>query len=118
MQYSSLYGGDPLTPFKPATRDQERLLISEANLPTIPSLPLSYGDAHHLLKGLGGLPVDTFPPDWQGGFPFVYHSGPGPVRVEMNITNVFNITPIWNVIGKIRGLREQEIVIGNHRDAV
>src|SRR5437867_12171886 len=43
----TLYSGDPLTPGAGATKDAKRLALSDVKvLTTIPTLPLSYADAH------------------------------------------------------------------------
>lgn len=43
--------------------------------------------------------------------------GPGPVIVHMNISVSYDVTPIWNVIGKIDGEEEADrvVVFGAHR---
>ncbi len=88
----------------------------DRQLPRIPSLPLSYENAARILSGLKG---PAAPPDWQGGLPFAYHVGPGPVRVRLRTDNEERIGTMRSVIGMIRGREEPEkwVVIGNHRDA-
>lgn len=48
-------------------------------LPTIPSLPIGYGDAEPLLRSLSGAgpAVSTLDSSWQGGLDFDYYVGPG-----------------------------------------
>jgi N-acetylated-alpha-linked acidic dipeptidase len=77
---------------------------------------MSHEAAAEILFRLGGPSV---PPEWQGGLPFAYHVGPGPVRVHLRVDNDEQIGTMRNVIGRIRGAEEPErwVVIGNHRDA-
>jgi N-acetylated-alpha-linked acidic dipeptidase len=117
VQYLFFYPGDPLTPGWAATSAAERNSADRAkNLPRIPSLPISYGDAEKILRHLAGPNV---PPSWQGGLPFAYHTGPGPAALEISVMMDYQIRPIWNVIGTLRGKDEPEniVIIGNHRDA-
>ncbi len=117
VQYMFFYPGDPLTPGWGATGAAERNSAERAkNLPRIPSLPISYGDAEKILRHLAGPNV---PRGWQGGLPFAYHVGPGPVALQLNVVMDYQIRPIWNVIGTLRGKDEPEniVIIGNHRDA-
>eukprot|EP01113_Clastostelium_recurvatum_P013798 TRINITY_DN1739_c0_g1_i6.p1 TRINITY_DN1739_c0_g1~~TRINITY_DN1739_c0_g1_i6.p1 ORF type:complete len:755 (+),score=154.28 TRINITY_DN1739_c0_g1_i6:38-2266(+) len=86
-------------------------------MPSIPVLPLSWGDAQPILMGLGGKAAN---PGWHGAVPNVtYNVGPGPVTVRMQVEVSYNeTTPIWNVVGRIKGQQEDRLVlIGNHRDA-
>jgi N-acetylated-alpha-linked acidic dipeptidase len=88
----------------------------DRRLPKIPSIPMSHEDAAEILSRLGGPSV---PPEWQGGLPFAYHVGPGPVRIRLRVDNDEQIGTMRNVIGQVRGSEEPErwVVIGNHRDA-
>jgi N-acetylated-alpha-linked acidic dipeptidase len=88
----------------------------DERLPKIPSIPMSHEAAAEILSRLGGPGV---PPEWQGGLPFAYHVGPGPVRVHLQVDNDEHIGTMRNVIGRIRGAEQPErwVVIGNHRDA-
>ena len=87
-----------------------------AQLPKIPTTPLSYADAWPILEHLGG---PDSPRDWQGSLPFTYHVGPGPVKVKMHLKQDYQFRTIWDVIGRIRGseLPDEWVVAGNHRDA-
>ncbi|RCH90260.1 hypothetical protein CU098_009333 [Rhizopus stolonifer] len=94
--------------------------MEEVNcIPSIPSLPLSWEDALPLLKATQGHGVvNEF--DWAGGLEDVdYYSGPSEGLLEMENIVQYNITPIWNVIGRIEGSVEphRAIILGNHRDA-
>jgi N-acetylated-alpha-linked acidic dipeptidase len=88
----------------------------DRQLPRIPSIPMSYLDASEILSRLRGPVV---PAEWQGGLPFAYHVGPGPVRIRMQVENDESIATMRNVIGFFRGAEEPEkwVVLGNHRDA-
>ena len=119
VQYIFQYPGDPLTPGYAAKENAKRLKVDEAkNLPRIPTTPISYGDAQHILKNLAG-PVVPIESGWQGGLPFTYHTGPGPAKVHMSLQMEFDVRPIWNNVGIIHGSEEpdRKIIIGNHRDA-
>src|SRR5206468_12163427 len=90
--------------------------VRDRQLPKIPSIPMSYEDASEILSRLSGPAV---PSGWQGGLPFTYHVGPGPVRVHLRVENSERIGTMRNVLGAIRGTAERDkwVVIGNHRDA-
>ncbi|RCH80400.1 hypothetical protein CU098_002186 [Rhizopus stolonifer] len=120
VSYISLGVGDPLTPGYPATENATRIPMEEVpNLPGIPSLPLSWEDALPLLKATEGHGhIGEF--DWAGGLEGVqYYSGPSEGTVELENIVKYNVTPIWNVLGRIEGSVEphRSIIIGNHRDA-
>ncbi|KAF1333166.1 Glutamate carboxypeptidase, partial [Globisporangium splendens] len=120
LQYLSIAGGDPLTPGFPSNLDAPYLKYEDVNsIPHIPALPLSYGQAQHILKSLGGAKA---PDAWQGGLKIKhgYHLGSDEATVlnlELEIDN--KVGPIWDVIGTIEGAEEpdQQVLIGNHRDA-
>ena len=111
------YPGDPLTPFRGATRDADRLARSESATPMkIPVLPISYADAQPLLDALGG-PVA--PSGWRGGLPITYHIGPGPATVRIKLAFDWRLEPVYNVIATLAGTvaPDQWVVRGNHHDA-
>ncbi|MEE2738709.1 MAG: M28 family metallopeptidase [Planctomycetota bacterium] len=117
VQFLSLNPGDPSTPgwaSVPGARHIEYSEISE--MARIPSLPISYGAARPILKGLAGFEV---PQGWQGGLPFAYHTGPGVSEIEIEVVMDYAIRPIWNVIATIKGTETPDrwVMIGNHRDA-
>ncbi|KAI0747310.1 Zn-dependent exopeptidase [Irpex lacteus] len=96
VQYLSLYPGDPTTPGYPAYENSTR--TDGSNIPSIPSLPLSWANAQVLLKEIA-----------EGGknrtISFVNH-------VDTKVT------PIWNTYGVIPGhIKDEVVVVGNHRDA-
>jgi len=117
VQFLSVQPGDPSTPGYPSRADAKRLSRAEMeNVPRIPSLPLSYGEAEKILRRLGGPRV---PDTWQGGLPFAYHVGPGGAAVELEVEMEGGLRPIYNVFARIPGKEESDqlVILGNHRDA-
>ena len=111
--------GDPSTPGYPSTANARRIPLSQMEVPRIPVLPISYGNAAELLRGLTG---NSIPQPWQGGLPFRYHVGPGPVRARIAVATDANTNPykeIWDTFGVIRGtdFPDEIVMIGGHRDA-
>ena len=112
-----IHPGDPLSPGWGSAPGGRKLAISEAKtLPTIPVLPISYGEALPLLRNLGG-PVA--PESWRGALPITYHVGPGAAKVRLQVAFDWNVSPGENVIGKIPGSEfpDEWILYGNHHDA-
>jgi len=117
IKYMFFYPGDPLTPGWGARESEHKLSPQEAHdLPGIPCIPISYGNAKILLENLAGPEV---PQKWQGGLPFRYHIGPGPTKVNLDVKMEFKNRKIWNTVSTIEGTtkRDEVIVIGNHRDS-
>ncbi len=121
VQFMFKYPGDATTPgvaSTPELPDAQRMPTSpNVSLPTIPSEPLSYGDAAPILEHLAGANV---PHGWQGALPFAYHlGGTGEVKVHMALKMDYAERTIWDVIGKIPGTDNNDdwVVAGNHRDA-
>ncbi len=111
--------GDPSTPGYPSTSGARRIEAAQMEVPHIPVIPVSYGNAAELLRGVGG---SSIPQAWQGGLPFRYHVGPGPVRARIAVTTDAATTPykqIWDTFGVIRGSEfpDEIVMIGGHRDA-
>jgi N-acetylated-alpha-linked acidic dipeptidase len=82
-------------------------------------VPISYGNASELLRDVRGKDV---PQSWQGGLPFRYHVGPGPVRARVKVTDdraTHGTKPIYDTFGIIRGSEfpDELVIIGGHRDA-
>lgn len=112
-----VYPGDPLTPGVGATKDAKRLSLKDAKtLTRIPVLPISYGDAQPLLAALTG-PIA--PESWRGGLPITYKLGPGVARVHLVVKSNWDIKPIYDVIGTMRGSTNPDewVIRGNHHDA-
>ena len=121
VQRGSIYNGsgDPATPGYPSTRTAPRLSIDRMDIPRIPTIPISYANAGELLAGLRGREV---PNGWQGGLPFRYHVGPGPVRARVQVVDdraTHGTKQIHNTFGIVRGseLPDELVMIGGHRDA-
>jgi N-acetylated-alpha-linked acidic dipeptidase len=111
--------GDPSTPGYASTAAAKRIPVSQMEVPRIPVLPISYGNAAELLRGLTG---HSIPQPWQGGLPFRYHVGPGPVVARIAVTTDARSKPykdIWDTFGIIRGSQypDEIVMIGGHRDA-
>jgi N-acetylated-alpha-linked acidic dipeptidase len=111
--------GDPSTPGYPSTPNARRIPVAQMDIPHIPVLPVSYGNAAELLRGLGGKSI---PQPWQGGLSFRYHVGPGPVQARIAVTTDANTNPykqIWDTFGTIRGAEfpDEIVLVGGHRDA-
>lgn len=106
--------GDPTTPGYASHPDVDR--TEPQGLPSIPSIPISYNDAIPLFEAIGtnGVAFNG----WKGKIPGVkYHSGPSPNKIVVENIQDYAIRPIYNVIGKLQGESDKEIIIGNHRDA-
>ncbi len=118
--YTFEFPGDPTTPgvaSVPSLPDAQRIAPEQsAELPRVPTTPLSYHDARPILENLAG---PDSPREWQGALPFTYHVGPGPVRVRLHLKQDYQYRAIWDVIGMVRGSEapDEWVVSGNHRDA-
>ncbi|KAJ1989821.1 Vacuolar protein sorting-associated protein 70 [Coemansia spiralis] len=119
------YPGDPLTPGYPATKNAPHINPKDAkNINRIPSLPLSYRDAQPLLQALQGYGKNAsdINPSWVGGLKskgVEYWTGPSALDVNLLNKVEYKMTPIQNVIARIKGWEDPEraVIIGNHRDA-
>ncbi len=112
--------GDPSTPGWPSTDGAKRLTLDQMDLPHIPVIPIGYGNAIELLRDLHGADI----PDqsWQGGLPFRYHVGPGPVQARIQVRDdrdSAGYKKIWDTFGIVRGTEfpDEMVIIGGHRDA-
>jgi len=118
--YMFQFPGDPTTPgvaAVPSLPDSERTPPERsAQMPKIPTTPLSYADAWPILEHLAG---PESPREWQGALPFTYHVGAGPARVKIHLQQDYQYRTIWDVIGRVPGseLPNEWVVSGNHRDA-
>jgi N-acetylated-alpha-linked acidic dipeptidase len=111
--------GDPTTPGYASLPGAPRLGVDDLPIPRIPVIPIGYGTASQILAGLRG---PSIPQSWQGGLPFRYHIGPGPVRVRVLVGDDRETRPlkrIHNTLTTIRGSEfpDEVIVVGAHRDA-
>lgn len=111
------YPGDPLTPFKPATKDAERLDPRTVGLPTIPVQPIGWQAAHQILSRMDGPEV---PKGWQGGLPFRYRlTARDALSVHLQVEQPRKITPSANVLATVRGAThpDEMVIVGCHFDA-
>jgi N-acetylated-alpha-linked acidic dipeptidase len=111
--------GDPSTPSYPSNANAPRLAENKMEIPHIPVVPMSYGNAAELLRGVRGSPA---PQNWQGGLPFRYHAGPGPVKARVVVHDdraTRPLKPIYDTFGIVRGseLPDELVIVGGHRDA-
>ncbi|OYV71911.1 MAG: hypothetical protein B7Z72_05940, partial [Gemmatimonadetes bacterium 21-71-4] len=111
--------GDPSTPGYPSTAGAKRVPLSEMDVPHIPVIAIGYGNAAELLRDLRGAAI---PQSWQGGLPFRYHVGPGPVRARVEVRDdraTKGYKKIYDTFGIIRGSEfpDEMVIIGGHRDA-
>ncbi|KAG0703297.1 Zn-dependent exopeptidase [Suillus ampliporus] len=106
VMYLSVYPGDPTTPGYPAYENATR--IEATNIPTIPSLPLSWANAKLLLEEeLGGVLEGT-----------TLHGRVGSRKVRMVNDVDTKVTPIWNTMAAIPGhIKDEVVLLGCHRDA-
>ncbi len=112
-----VYPGDPLTPGWGSEPGGRQLELSEAKtLPTIPVLPISWGDALPILRNLAG-PVA--PESWRGAVPVTYHVGPGASKVHLKLAFNWDVPTGRDVIGVIKGSEypDEWVIYGNHHDA-
>ncbi len=113
--------GDPSTPTTPSTWGAPRVPEDEmVGIARIPVLPVGYGTAAELLRDVRGANLPD--QDWQGGLPFRYHVGPGPVVAELTVETERGLAAmhaIYNTIAIIPGSTNPDewVVIGAHRDA-
>ena len=114
--------GDVLSPGWASTPgNKKRIKVEDsAGLNKIPSLPIAWRDARHLLESLNGHGTQMAD-GWQGDHQVQYWTGDdkSPVVNLKNLQDEEVRQPIYNVLGKITGWEQSEkrIVVGNHRDA-
>ena len=122
VQRGSVFNGtgDPATPGWASVPGARYLPVEQMNVPRIPVVAMAYGDAAELLRGIRGTAI---PRDWQGGLPFRYHVGPGPVVARVHVATDAETGGGWkeihNTLGVLRGtdFPDEVVVIGAHRDA-
>ena len=110
--------GDPSTPGYGSNAGVPRLTPDKMEISHIPVVPISYGNASELLRFVRGANV---PRGWQGGLPFHYHAGPGPVRARVSVKDdraTRPLKPIYDTFGIIRGSEfpNELVIVGGHRD--
>lgn len=112
--------GDPSTPGRPSIPGVGRVAeTAMTGIARIPVVPIGYGSAAHLLRGLQG---PAAPGAFQGALPLYYHLGPGPARARLRVEfegGQAAYHRIFNTIAVVRGSERPEewVVVGGHRDA-
>ena len=110
--------GDPLTPYRGATREAERLTRETSEtLMKIPVLPVSSVDGEKLLRALDGHVV---PDTWKGALPLTYRfGGTGNTVVRLKLEFNWDLVPAYNVIARMKGKEfpDEWVLRGNHHDA-
>jgi N-acetylated-alpha-linked acidic dipeptidase len=113
-----VFPGDPTTPGVGSIKGVKRLDRKDApTLTKIPVMPISYADALPIIRNLGGA---VAPANWRGALPVTYHlGGANNLKVRFKLEFDWNITPIYNVIARMKGseMPDQWIIRGNHHDA-
>jgi N-acetylated-alpha-linked acidic dipeptidase len=116
-KYSWYWHGDALTPGVAAIPGAARIDQATApTLPKIPVVPISWGEARHLLAALGGPEA---PERFRGAIPLAYHLGPGPAAVSLTVDMDQGLGPIYNVVASVKGTAtpERTVLLGTHHDA-
>ncbi len=116
-KYSWFWHGDALTPGVAATPEATRIDAAAApTLPKIPVVPISWGEARHLLSALHGPDA---PASFTGGVPITYRVGPGPAAATLSVDMEQAVGPIYDVVATLRGSAtpERRILFGTHHDA-
>jgi N-acetylated-alpha-linked acidic dipeptidase len=111
--------GDPSTPGWPSVEGAKRLSEADMDLPTVPVVPIGYGNAARLLAVMQGPVV---PDGWQGGIKQVYRLGDSTIKVRVAVwpeRGEEAYKKIANTFGVIRGAEfpDEVIIVGAHRDA-
>ena len=126
VQFNSKCAGDPL---RVDSRYGEKTVqdicgVSSYTdlIPSIPSVPMSYGDALPFLKLLGGKSAkEVGGDDFCGGLDIEYTVGPSKDAIHLKVDNRKEIGSIPNVVAVIPGTlppdQDMPIILGNHRDA-
>lgn len=107
--------GDPHARMKECLNDTTKNYTGNL-VPSIPSQPLSWGDAYPLLQSLQG---QVAPDPWQGGLNFTYYIGDGATIIRLYSDQRYEMVTLYNVIARIEGRQSpnEYVLVGNHRDA-
>uniref|UniRef100_A0A914XCD2 Uncharacterized protein n=1 Tax=Plectus sambesii TaxID=2011161 RepID=A0A914XCD2_9BILA len=118
----SQVNGDPLTPLYPAVNytyptETEQDLRSTMQLPSIPTLPISYGTAKQIFARMNGLIAPTNFTGGIAGVQYRLNDSTGVYRIVVN--QATRIANIRNVVGYLRGMDEPDriVMLSNHVDA-
>jgi N-acetylated-alpha-linked acidic dipeptidase len=109
-----LYG--QYCPGDPGPERVAKLCGNVTIMPRIPVQPISWQTAYDILANLQGPPVKS-QDGWQGGLPFHYHAGPGPVQISIDQVNSFERRNGYNVLATIPGTSNETVMVGCHHDA-
>ncbi len=113
--------GDPLTPFREATKDAKRDPTETVDLPDIPAQPCGWNAAVEIMKRMSPLEgTPKLPEGWKGGMPCDYALVGGPdLKVRVKVEQKREIKQTANVLATLVGATEPEfkIIIGCHHDA-
>jgi hypothetical protein len=122
VSFQSWVMGDVLSPGWPSTPGSKQgdKPANSAGLPQIPSLPISWKDAKHLLTQIKGLGTKGNG-DWSGDQDLEYWTGSrnSPTVELRNEQDTEIHQPIYNVVGHVTGWEEPDkrVVVGVPRDA-
>ena len=116
--------GDVLSPGFASTPSEGKRISKDNNpaLNKIPSIPIAWRDAQHLLQALKGHGKKLNDVHWQGGVPEVEWWTGDQNSPKVNLKNEqdeIERRPIYNVWGTIQGIEQPEksIIVGNHYDS-
>ncbi|MBN1316550.1 MAG: M28 family peptidase [Anaerolineales bacterium] len=108
--------GDVRSPGWASVPGASRLHESEIQLPNLPAISLSYGEARHILEVLDG----PIAPDYmQGGFEFTYRLGGGAPLLRLDVEMIGKDYIINNVMATIQGrdIPAHKVYLGTHHDS-
>lgn len=121
--YLSTYPGDPTTPRCPAYHNATRL--EAGNIPTIPSIPLSWANAKALFEQEFGGIEEGRKLDGKLGTHLVKLTNDGKCSDELVLICIQHHSPsvdtkmisIWNTMAAIPGrIKDEVVILGCHRD--
>ncbi len=111
------YAGDPLTPgVASISADTPRAAVESVALPRIPVQPIGYRAAAEILSRMRGRDV----PDaaWRGGLEMPYRlEGGADLKLHMLVEQDREIRRSANVVARIEGRDDREVIVGCHHDA-
>jgi N-acetylated-alpha-linked acidic dipeptidase len=110
------YSGDPLTPFRFAAKDAERLDPAAIGLPSIPVQPIGYGAAQQIFSRMKGVAA---PKEWRGALASDYPLEDSALRLRLEVEQRREVTRTANVIARLRGAArpDEQVILGSHHDA-
>ena len=110
------YSGDPLTPFRFASKDAERLDPATVGLPRIPVQPIGYGAAQQIFSRMKGVAA---PKEWRGALASDYPLSDDALRLRLEVEQKREVVRTANVIARLRGASrpDEQVILGSHHDA-